>query len=451
MDQPTLFEIPQEPPGERPEAAGGGRPRLRTANRHQVQMHFAALDQLLAEDHRVRAVWEYVDGLDLSAFHQEVAAVEGRAGRDANDPRILLTLWLYATVEGVGSARELARLCEDHVVFQWICGGVSMNYHTLSDFRTQQGYLLDGLLTDSVAALLHEGLVTLERVAQDGVRVRAHAGASSFRGRSKLEACLEEAQTQVEALKSEVDADPAAGTRRQKAARKRAARERAARVAQALEALAEVEEKKARRGRDSLKSPARASTTDPDARTMKVADGGFRPAYNVQFSTDTASQVIVGVEVIQEGSDAGQLTPMTEQIESRTGRRPAETLADGGFSTLEEIDRLNDPAAGSTVYVPVKDKEKKRKAGQNPFAPLPTDSPHVAEWRARMGTADAKEIYKQRAATAECVNALARNRGLHQFNVRGRPKVLVVALWYALAHNVLRGIALRAGIALATK
>jgi hypothetical protein len=352
-----------------------------------------------------------------------------------------MTLWLYATVEGVGSARELDRLCQNHVHYQWICGDVGVNYHTLSDFRTEHGELLDELLSQSVATLIHEGLVNLNQVAQDGMRVRASAGSSSFRRRPTLEDCLNQARGQVAALKEEVDADPGAGTKRQQAARERAARERAQRVADALAALAELEPKMEARKKGSQEK-ARASTTDPEARRTKMGDGGFRPAYNVQFATDVGSQVIVGVDVVNIGSDGGQMLPMVEQIEERYGKTPENYLVDGGFATVEDIDAVGGPEHGATVYAPVKDEEKKKEAGVDPFAPRPKDGEVVGAWRVRMGTDEAKAIYKNRASTAECVNAQARNRGLQQFRVRGLLKARAVALWYALAHNIMRSVAL---------
>lgn len=445
MEQNRLFEDTQvKQPLPNRQERGGGIPRLRAAVRDQVVMRTLALDQMLPEDDEARLVWDFVCQADLSQLYAAIQSVQGAAGRNANDPRILLALWLYATIKGVGSARELARLCQRHLAYQWICGDVSMNYHTLADFRVCQGELVDRLLSEQLAVLTQAGAVTLERVAQDGMRVRAGAGASSFRRRETLEKHLSEAERRVNALKSELTADPAAESRRQAAARERAARERKQRVSAALEAWEEVQAKKEHRGRDSLKTPARASTTDADARKMKMADGGTRPAYNVQFATDVPSQVIVGVEVITEGSDAGQLEPMQEQIEDRTENRPQAHLADGGFSTIQEIEKLNDPGEGRKLYVPVKNEEKKRKEGKDPFLPQSGDTAAVAEWRQRMGTPEAKQIYRQRAATAECVNALARNRGLQQFRVRGLNKVRIVAAWYALAHNVLRTFALRA-------
>jgi len=309
-----------------------------------------------------------------------------------------------------------------------------MNYHTLADFRTAHGAFLDTLLTQGVAALMAQGLVTLERVAQDGVRVRASAGAASFRRRTTLEACLAEAEAQVQALRAELDADPGGTTARQRAARERAARERQARVAQALAHLPALEAKK----KPDERTKARASTTDPEARVMKMADGGYRPAYNLQFATDTGAQVIVGVDASNAGTDHGQLAPMVDQIEARHAEAPRATLADGGFATKEDIEAVSDR---TTVYAPV---QQPKDPTRDPHVPLPDDPPAVAAWRERMGTPEAQAIYRERAATAECVNAQARNRGLRQLCVRGLAKVRVIALWYALAHNLMRAFALGA-------
>ena len=374
-----------------------------------------------------------------------IRSVEGGAGRDAADPRILLALWLYATLEGVGSARQVARLCEDHVAYQWICGGVSMNHHTLSDFRVAHPEFLDHVLTQSVATLMHEGLVTLDRVAQDGMRVRASAGAASFRRRPTLEECQAEAKEQVDALAHELEEDPASSNRRQDAARRRAARERSERVGQALAELAEIESKKKE---EEEKARARASTTDPESRVMKMGDGGFRPAHNVQFATDTQSQVIAGVDVVNAGSDQGQMPPMVEQLEERYNKTPGEFLVDGGFAKHEDIEIVSTAEAGTTVYAPVP--KPKKDSDRDPHQPLPGDSPTIAQWRVRMGTPEAKEIYKDRASTAECVNAISRNRGLRQFLVRGLRKVRAVVLWFAIAHNLMRAVALRAAATVAT-
>jgi transposase len=409
-------------------------PRVLRPNRAQLELRPTDLESLLPEDHRARAVWEFVEGLDLSPLYERIRSVEGHAGRPAIDPAILMGLWLYATVEGVGSARALARLCEQHDAYRWICGGVSVNAHTLSDFRVAHEKVLDELLTKSVARLMDAGLVTLRRVAQDGMRVRASAGAASFRRRKRLGELEQEARQQVEQLRRELDDDPAATSRRQTQARLRAAKDRQARVKRALAEMPAVEAKK----EADEKEEARVSTTDPEARVMRMADGGYRPAYNVQLATDPVSQVIVGVEVTNEGSDQGQLEPMLDQLEARYETTPGAALVDGGFIKLEVIERVT--ARGCRVYGPV---PTPRDPDRNPHRPLPKDAPAVAAWRERMGREAAKRIYKLRAATAECVNAIARNRGLRQLCVRGRRKVRTVLLWFVLAHDMMRELALR--------
>lgn len=430
----TLFTLPATEPPESEELAPGT-PRLQRPNRGQVELRSIDLDGLLPADHRARLVWAFVEGLDLAPLYDRIKAVEGHPGRPPIDPAILTALWLYATLEGVGSARALDRLCAEHDVYRWLCGGVGINYHTLAAFRVEHADVLDRLLTESVAALLADGLVTMAAVAQDGMRVRAGAGAASYRRRSTLERFLAEAEAQVTALKAELEDDPAATSRRVAAARERAATERAERVRKALEHLPELEAAKRRAGKAA--DEARASTTDPAAKVMKMADGGYRPAYNVQFAADTKSQVIVGLDVSTAGTDQGQLTPMVRQLRQRYGRDPDALLADAGFLKTAEIDAL---ACGTTLYLPVR---KPEDPTRDPHQPLPDDSPAVAAWRIRMGTDEAKEIYKDRAATAECVNAIARNRGLQRFGVRGREKARAISLWFALAHNLMRTVVLR--------
>jgi len=406
--------------------------------RNQIEFRECALDELLPEDHEARIVWDYVCGLDLSALREPIRAVEDGPGQAPADPRILMALWLYATLRGVGSARELNRLCECHTAYRWLCGGVSMNYHTLSDFRTQHVKLLDRLLSESVASLMVEGLVTLDRVAQDGMRVRASAGAASFRRQPTLEEALAQAEEQLRQLKQELDADPAASKSRSQAARQRAAEERAQRIRAALEQLPQIAQAKRPKDRDK----ARASTSDADSRVMKMGDGGFRPAYNVQLATATDSQVITGVEVTNSGGDLGQMAPMIEQHQQRYEEKPKEALVDGGFAKLDDIDKVEQ--GGTTVYAPVR---PPRGSERDAYTPRATDTPAVAQWRQRMATDEAKVIYRQRAATAECVNALARNRGLQRFLVRGLRKVKAVALLYALVHNLMRAATLRAAAA----
>lgn len=432
----ALFPLPE--PEAKIESPVQGTPRLVFPNRAQVELRPLDLESLLAPDHPARAVWAFVEALDLSPLYEKVRAVEGGAGRPAIDPRIFMALWLYAIIEGVGSARALERLTEQHDAYRWIVGGVSVNHHSLSDFRVEHGEYLDEVLTHSVAVLIEQGLVQLNRVSQDGTRVRASAGAASFRRQETLERCLLEAEEQIRLLRKELEEHPEATTRRQAAARQHAAEDRRQRVEAALAQMPDVVTKKPAGKKDQ----ARVSTTDADARVMKMADGGFRPAYNGQFAVDTQTQVVVGVEVTNSGSDQGQLVPMIGQLHQRYGKIPAESLADGGFASLKDIEKASE--LGTVVYAPVaKPKDKAR----DPYVPLETDSPSVAQWRQRMGTPQAKEIYKQRASTVECVNAQARNRGLQRLLVRGLSKARAILLWYAIAHNLMRGISLGAGLA----
>ena len=301
-----------------------------------------ALDQLLPADHRARLVWRFVEGLDLRALYERIAAVEGEPGRPPIDPQILLALWLYATLEGVGSARAVDRLCTEHRAYQWLCGGVGVNYHTLADFRVQHAAILDDLLTQSVAVLLHEGLVDLSTVAQDGLKVRASAGTGSFHRPPKLRHYLRAAARHVRRLRREVLRDPGAPTRRQQAAQERAARERETRVREALAQVGELRQtKQAQRNRG--KSTPRSSTTDPDARVMKMSDGGYRPAYNVQFATAVHTPIVVGVTATKAGSDFGQLSPMLEQLHQRYQQRPTTALVDGGYAKRDDIVTVSAP------------------------------------------------------------------------------------------------------------
>lgn len=441
----VLFELGETLPTATTDPSAVPTPRLRLAERSQGEFRIASLDELLPADHQVRVVWEYVCALDLTALLKSVRAVPGQPGRDATDPRILLALWLFATIDGVGSARTLDGLCREHLAYQWLCGGVSLNYHTLADFRGQHTDILDQLLTDSVATMLHEKLITLKQVAQDGMRVRASAGASSFRREVSLQECLAKAKAQVQALKNQVEEDSQAATRRQQAARERAARERQERIEQALRARDKLADKREQQRREKgIKfDPAqlRTSTTDAEAARMKMPDGGTRPAYNVQFATTVEGGAIVGVDVSTSGSDSGQMQPMLEQIETRHHAKPEQMLVDGGFTTLEDIEKAEQ--AGINVLGPIKNEEATKAKGDDPYQPKKKDSPGVAAWRQRMGTEAAKEIYKLRSATAEWSNAGARQRGMYQVTVRGLHKVLAVALLQALVHNLLRTVALR--------
>ena len=448
-----------------------GAPRLLQPNRAQVELRASDLESLLGQDHRARLVWGYVERQNLSALYDVIKARGSVPGRPPIDPRILFALWLYATLDGVGSGREVDRLSREHDAYRWICGGVAVNYHALNDFRADNDKLMDELLTDNVAALAAVGAITLERVAQDGMRVRADAGAASFRRQGRLEEHLAQARELVQTLKAQAESDPGQASRRAQAAQLRAAQQRETCIDAALERLPEVAAAK-RRG-SAKAEVARASTTDADATVMRMGDGGFRPAYNVQFATTCDSQVIVGMDVVTTGSDMAQLAPMVAQVERRLGQAPAQWLVDGGFPAHAQIDAV---AAKTELYAPVpkakapkpaepakgeqdckqeraeqeqaeqdrgvKDSAEPQVARANEFTPRPDDSKAVADWRQRMNTDAARDLYKQRAATAECANAQARNRGLLRMPVRGLAKVKCVVRLFVLAHNLMRIAAL---------
>jgi len=413
-----------------------GRARTIEANRAQMRLVSLDLEGMLPEDHQARAVWAFVERLDMSEFYARIGSREGSAGRPATDPRIFLALWIEATLDGVGSAREIERLCDYHLAYEWICGGVPVNHHSLSDFRNLSEDLLSSLLSQSAASLLSQGLVEMRRVAQDGMKVRASAGASSFRTRKRLKEFQKIADEQVEKLAKEIDDDPGAGNQRQQSARKRAAQDRKERIERALSEMKEAEKRK-RVNNGKKKTEARTSTTDPDARVMKMADGGFRPAYNVHMTTETKSKVIMAVEVNSDGTDNQTMVPLAEQVEQRYDVRPEEWLADGGCTSLTNIDSMTE--RGCKIFAPLR---KRKCTDRQPTDVRPNDSEAVKQWRARMETDEAKTIYRQRGATAELVNAQFRNDGLLRLMVRGTKKVLAVALLHALTHNMRRTWAL---------
>jgi transposase len=414
--------------------------------REQVEWMPRSLDSLLAQDHPARAIWAMLQQLDLSGFYADVKSVEGQAGRPASDPQVLLALWLLATTEGVGSARQLDRLCQEHDAYRWLRGGVPVDYHLLSDFRVNHQQELDELLTQMVGSMMAEGLVSLEGVAQDGMRTGASAGASSFRREERLEECLVQAREQVERLAQEREHPDPGVSRRQQAARERAAWERQGRVEAALAHLPEAKAIKERQRKSLAKdkrekvTAPRVSTTDAEARVMKMPGGGFQPALNLEVATDVGSQVIVGVGVTNQGNDGGQAVPMVAPVQARTHQFPGRYLMDGDFATREAVTTVE--SQGIAVYAPTQSPRTKT-GGRSRGDPRRDDTPEVAAWRARMETEEAKQIYKERAATAECVNAHLRRYGLCRLLVRGIHKALSVLLLVAIAHDLLRWIALR--------
>lgn len=419
-----------------------GPPRLRRPDRAQVLLRPCCLEDLLPPGHTARLVERAVSRLDLSAFHEPIAARGSSPGRSATDPALLVALWLYAAIEGIGCGREIDRLCVSRDDFRWLCGGVSVNYHTLNDFRVGHEAALDRLFSDVLVMLVTRGLVRVDRICQDGVRIRASAGTSGFHRAASTRQMLSRAQAYLDELKTQMD--PAVSSRAA-AARERAARERVERLEAALAELPSIEAARERwtRGEDRKKQP-RVSSTDPQARMMRMSNGGYSPAYNVQLAADPSSRAIVGVEVTNQGADSAQSQPMREQVHTRLegvvgaqGAAPTvrEHVADGGYADADVVEKAE--RDGVTMVVPPR--ERKPTPGTDPTTGVRADDPPaVVRWRERMVTDESRAIYAQRGSTIETINAdLKEHRGLDRLRVRGLRKVRCVALWSALAYNLM--------------
>jgi transposase len=388
-------------------------------------------------------VWAFVEGLNLEPLYELIKSREGEAGRPPADPAVVLALWLYASLEGVGSARELARLCERDAAYRWLCGGVAVNHHGLADFRVAHGEFLDGLLSESITAMVVEGLVDLDEVTVDGTKVKASAGKGSFAGENKIVRVERLAAERVARLRAEIEADPGASTRRRRAAEERAADDIAERAQRARAALDRLKAEKGERAKRHAKEEAKkgepkASLTDPDARRMRFADGSVKAGYNVQLAA-SATGMVVSVMATDRRNDAGMAVPMVDDIKRRYGRVPKRLLVDTNYAPADDIVALaSREGDGVLVYAPppeeradVKPETLKRRATERA-----KEAPALKDWRQRMDTAQGQSIYRSRKRI-ELVNAHMKNRGFERLNLRGLLKAKIVALWHALAHNIL--------------
>lgn len=425
----TLFDLPKPIENKKSNESSNAKPRLIIPVRNQVEIMIGSLDDSLPDDHKVRSVAKYVSQLDLSRILCKIKSVDSSPGAPATSPEVLLTLWLYAFIEGIVSARTINRYCKEHIAFKWICGNRPVNEHTISDFRTQHGEEFDELLTQSIAVLSHQGLIKVESIAQDGMKVEAHAGKSSFRREKTLREHLKKAEDYVKALKMEFAKDPS-NPLKQVAARKKAAQEKVERTKHAIDELLKLRKQKEdgrKKNKKSLsekeKQDVRASKTDPEARIMKMPNSGYAPAYNIQFATDTKSKAIVGVKALQSGNDFGQLEPMKQQVENRLGYSIKEIIADGGYLEVKDIEKTSTNIC--KTYISTKGMHKRKNCTT------------LNEMKKQMETPEAKEIYKQRSETAEFVNARMRTRGFKQVLVRGLAKVQTLAILFAIGQNML--------------
>jgi len=421
--------------------------RFLEADRSQLSWDLIDLESLLPADHRARQVWHFAQGLDLDPFYEAILSREGHAGRPPADPRVLLALWLFATLEGVGSARELARLVGRDVAYRWLAGGVPVNHHGLSDFRVGWSQELDRLLTESVAALVEAGLVSLDELAIDGTKIRSPASARSFTRGGRLERIERAAAERVAKLKAEIESDPAAGKRRREAAIERAACEAKAKVDKAREALERLRKEKQKREKthpeeEKAKDAPAVSLSDPDARRMRFADGAVRAGYNLQTVSVPTVGLILTVEATDRRNDKGLAVPMVKRVVARFGRPPARLLIDEGYASRDDIETLARPDAEdrkTLVYMPPPGEKPVEaltpKAEANRRFKRKAESAAVQEWRQRMATDEAREIFRQRKRV-ELIHAQYKNRGLDRLTVRGIAKAQAVALWHALAINL---------------
>lgn len=480
------------------------RVRRKEINRQQMLLRPVEVEKLVDLDHPVRAIWELVGRLNLEFFYAEIESVEGVAGRPVWDPRLLISLWIYAYKEGVNSAREIARLCEYHPAYQWLSGLEVVNYHTLADFRIRHKEALDRLFIEVLGVLSHEGLITLQRVMHDGTKVKACASDKSFHRKATLEDHLRLAREQVEQMG---DPESEELSQRVAKARQRALKEKQKRLEEALKELEQIE---ASRTKGSEKEKVRASSTDPQARVMLQAKGAYGPAYNVQISTDAQSKIIVGVGVTQSPTDAAELEPAVDRVEANLEQKPEQMVVDAGFTnqaTMEAmvekqvdligalperntmpVDRLKQRGvseefypqafeydvgtdcyrcpAGKALHYETQERQaatlRRRyrakvsecrvcefqprccpgtKRGRSLIRSEAT--PELVAFQAKMETPEAQAIYKQRAGVAEFPNAWIKDKmGLRQFRLRGLAKVTLESLWACLTYNICQWIRL---------
>jgi transposase len=420
------------------------------AERLQPRFDYIDLEGLLPMDHRARIVMGFVETLDLGPLYDAILSREGAPGRPPADPAVLLALWLFATVEGVGSARQLEKLCERDIAYRWIAGGVPLNYHGLSDFRVAHTEVLDRLLTESVTALIAEGVVSLAEIAVDGTKVRANAGRSSFKAAAKLARIEAAVAHRLSALKAEIENDPEASSRRRQAAKERAAREvkeRAVRARATLEKMRKEREARQKKhpSEKQKRTEEKASLTDPDARNMRFPDKAVRPGYNAQLAVAPAQGIIVSIGVTDRRNDSGLAIPMVEDIARRYGKAPQDLLLDTHYATAEDIAALATRTTGAIkVYTPVPAEKETitLRARANRKSQRDREPDSVKEWRSRMETGAGQDVYRRRKLM-ERINGNLKNHGFDVLPVRGLLKTKAVALLHALANNLMAAHRLR--------
>lgn len=478
------------------------RPRLKAIDRNQMCIRPIDIENLIEQDHPARLIWEFVGQLDLGQFHEEIRVFEGEAGRSAFDPQLLISLWIYGYSQGVGTAREISRLCDYHPAFEWLTGMHAVNYHTLSDFRISHKEKLDDLFKQILAVLQSQGVVDLKRVFHDGSKIEANASSSSFHRKDTIETNLKLAEKVISELEKE---DPQGQSGRSQAAKKRAAHKRKETLQKALDEFRKLPTKTHRN------YETRVSQTDPDARKMKGPGGRYAPAYNAHISTEGKNGFIVAAQIAQSSSDSEQLQPAIEKIIENTKEIPEQVVTDSGFANKKNIVKLNrhgvqiigpllpqsstveqlekrgiDANFGKEAFrfdlqnnqficptgnaLPYISSRKGKASIEHLYQASATDCgncqfkakccgkmkrarrklmriedlPEVASFKKVMETEEAKKIYKQRAQFAEFPLAWIKEKfRLRRFHLRGQDKTLTELLWASLTFNILWFIRIR--------
>jgi transposase len=418
--------------------------KLKTSVRTQYEFYSRCLDELVPEDHKVRQVWDFVSNMDLSACFLDIYTFRDYVGRSKIDPKILLTLWIYSILDGNSSSRKLEELCLNHDVYKWICGGVSVSRTTLAEFRSINPRKFDDLLTKCLAVMVKHNLLSDSDFSQDGTRVKANAGYNSFRSEDSLKDLEAQVAKYIDELKDEEKSSDNPYEKRKLAEKLRRADEKKNRIKAALENIEEARCAKIINGTRNNNKPTeedlvkvRASTTDPDVRKMKMGDGGFRLAYNVQFGTGLDSRVIYGVEVVKT-NDPGTPPRLMNQVQERLKKLNIveglkNWIADSAYSSKIDIKTAANLFPKCFYFAPAKPQK-----GIDPKVHLKTDCDDLRAWRDSIGSDYVKEIYKKRCSTAEFSNMHVKNQALKEFSVRGLVKVRGMAVLHAIAQNISR-------------
>lgn len=412
--------------------------------RDQYEIQHLCLNDLIPDDHRARRIWTYVETINSDPCFDQVRSMYGGLGQPTTCPKVLLALWLYAYTEGVNSGRKLEELCKSHDGFRWITGGVPINRTMLSRFRASNTAMFHQLLTNGLAIMVHAGLLTSEDMCQDGTRLQAAAGFATYRREDTLRKLLKTAEEYVREVEQISKEEAAALGAKKMAAMKQAAEEKKDKLNSALKELeqhrADLERNRKRRRKGKPSSEelrnVRASHVDPSARKMKMGDGGYRIAYNVQFVTSGQSRVIVGAHVVNT-LDSGTMPIAAEQVIKRLAKIglpiPANWVADSAYSSKEDIDQMANLFPDVTVVAPAKVNKN-----VDPKEPKNEDSEAVADWRKRLDTLEFKNIYSQRCSTTEFSNMQTKRMGMNRLMIRGLQKVTSSVLLYAIAQNMMR-------------